>query len=592
MFDEGDSFLDVILDSIWVCLISIVVTILGGITLPLLNDPLTWLILFAIKWGTRLGILFVCLIPPLFLYGIYAVPPNNVSSRRKALHHLFQISTAAISGCAISVVILWNLLGVPPPADDKLLSGVSAFSCIYGLIGVAVILRCAKCMRLIQNKTLGSAAAIAFIGGINICFFSLPVWWTVHKGPPKISQVQVVALVPRGCPTEVTSPLVVHISDLHITTDRFTRDGKTPGNLRFPGLIKEINRQEPSYLVISGDLTDRGDVPQWMALKEMLGQLAPASRVIITPGNHDLNQFFGHDPNEADIGWGDAEITSNLEKLPRLGRLTVFESQSLPTTVTAEGVELGDLVRKIPTKSTLHSFEKQISQCIDNCNSAGAWDETGKATAACGLVCGTDWRHIRFQYLSQIRDNFPWMYVDEQRHVAFFSIASTLIDSDTAGQNGLGYISQGQLSSLQRLLHELPLTIRLVVLTLHHPLFNPPPPSIPTLAFSELLHPIKLWNKIYLSPWFMAVFLNNDPVRAGQLYTIVSKELAERGNTSAILMFGHRHLRSLARIANAPNIILEEAPNVATEIPGDYGFYAVTVEANDEPTVHWCELKP
>lgn len=87
----------------------------------------------------------------------------------------------------------------------------------------------------------------------------------------------------------------------------------------------------------------------------------------------------------------------------------------------------------------------------------------------------------------------------------------------------------------------------------------------------------------------MTVFLQNNSVQARKLYAMVLQELAQRAGTAGIVMFGHRHGRSLSVL---PPIILEEAPNVATETSADYGFYVITQEANFSPAVHWCQVKP
>jgi len=205
----------------------------------------------------------------------------------------------------------------------------------------------------------------------------------------------------------------------------------------------------------------------------------------------------------------------------------------------------------------------------------------------CHLRCDKDWTQLRFRYLYRFGENFPWMYIDEQRQVAFFSLASTLSSSDTAGQNAIGYIADDQIAHLQTLLRGLPPTVRLVVLILHHPLFYPKPPNMPSFTLRELAHPRKLWNKVYLSDWFLTVFLQNNSMQARKLYTMLSQELTHRAGTTAIVMFGHRHKRSLSAL---PSIILEEAPNIATETSSDYGFYAITQEAGLSPTVRWCQV--
>jgi hypothetical protein len=179
------------------------------------------------------------------------------------------------------------------------------------------------------------------------------------------------------------------------------------------------------------------------------------------------------------------------------------------------------------------------------------------------------------------------MYVDEPNHVAFFSLASVFSNSDTPGQNAIGFIDDDQIAKTGRLLRSLPTTIHLIVFALHHPLFYSQQPPIPSMALSDLRHPLTLWNRFYLSDWFLSVFLKNNSTQAKKFYVTISDELRKRQNVSVIVMFGHRHKRSLSELRN---IILEEAPNVATENPSDYGFYGVAVGADSAVHVHWWTM--
>ena len=548
---------------------------------------------FAETWMMRITVIAACLLPAFVICVVTADEfplPLSAPPKQRRRHDLFQIGTALLSGLAASIAVFWYRLGVPPTSDHHLL-GIGFFFYVESLTGIGAVLVCAKCRKLVHRKgwyrtTLG----LVSIAAINILFSGLPVLWTMADAHFATSTILPVSLTPEQCPVANRKALIAHISDLHITTDKTTRDGKEPGNVRLSALLREINSYNPAYLVISGDLTDNGDTKQWEVLRSLLSKLSPDTRAIFTPGNHDLNQFFGYDPNHEDLGAKDADVTLDFDKIPRLGRLVLFQGQYLPDMVNSRGIKLGDLVHNIPTKSTMQRLDNDIQECTRDCMAPWVGSEyVLKAEQGCHLRCSTDWRVLRFRYFHQFKENFPWMYIDEQRRVAFFSLASTLSNTDTAGQNAIGYIGDDQIAHLQVLLHGLPPTVRLVVLTLHHPLFYTQTPSMPGFTLGEMAHPRSLWNKIYLSDWFLTVFLHNNAIQARHLYTMLSKELAQRGNTTAIVMFGHRHKRSLSTL---PSIILEEAPNVATETLADYGFYTVTEGTNLSPAIHWCPANP
>jgi hypothetical protein len=52
------------------------------------------------------------------------------------------------------------------------------------------------------------------------------------------------------------------------------------------------------------------------------------------------------------------------------------------------------------------------------------------------------------------------------------------------------------------------------------------------------------------------------------------------------VLYGHRHERSLGRIGR---MTLEEAPNLATPDPANYGFYLVGTQG-DALNVSWCSV--
>lgn len=88
------------------------------------------------------------------------------------------------------------------------------------------------------------------------------------------------------------APLVVHLSDLHVTENEKVRlvEGRHPGgNARLRRLLADETIRAADLLVITGDITDRGTARAWHTFKELLDEAGLAERTILVPGNHDLS---------------------------------------------------------------------------------------------------------------------------------------------------------------------------------------------------------------------------------------------------------------------------------------------------------------
>ncbi|MGA2716715.1 MAG: metallophosphoesterase [Bryobacteraceae bacterium] len=497
---------------------------------------------------------------------------------------LDRIGSALMAGATVPIAAFWYWLGVPPTTEHSFF-GVSFFYAEF-LTVIASIIGCAKLRQLAHRGGVISLIGFSGMVGLTSLFFAVPVAWTIIDARHAMALLHPTDFAPLPCASSPDSVLIAHISDLHITDKNETRDGKHPGNSRLTTLVRQISARNPSYLLVSGDLTDTGDAAHWAILRSILKDAAPTLKVVITPGNHDLNQFFGKDPSYYDLKSSDAELTQRFEVLPRIARVLFFQSSFLPAMRGSDNRTLAELADRVPTKATLDQYHEEILKCAKDCAELFQGSEDAiKADIGCYFRCSKDWRAMRFRYFNTFENSFPWLYLDLQRDVAFVSLASTLGKTSTAGQNAIGYVDDDQIDRLKNTLQGLPKSINLIVITLHHPLFRENPPSIPSMAWRELAHPLSLWDRIYSSEWFMSIFLQNNAVQAQKLYAVLSAELQRRGAASAIIMFGHRHERSLSRIGD---IILEEAPNVATENAKDFGFYSVSRESDSSVAVRWC----
>src|SRR5262249_31069020 len=86
-------------------------------------------------------------------------------------------------------------------------------------------------------------------------------------------------LRPDSCDERTIQPIFAHISDLHITEEPSTRDGKSPGNIKLAPLLQRLNEYKPPFLIISGDITDQGTAPQWRLMEQLLGPLHSDTKI-------------------------------------------------------------------------------------------------------------------------------------------------------------------------------------------------------------------------------------------------------------------------------------------------------------------------
>lgn len=123
---------------------------------------------------------------------------------------------------------------------------------------------------------------------------------------------------------------VAHVSDIHVVGERYgfrIESGRAGprGNERFKrllGLMDLIHQNDPlDAVLITGDMTDAGRSSEWSELLDALASHPRlAERVLILPGNHDLNIVDRANPARLDLP------TSPNRKLRRLRFLSVVDA--------------------------------------------------------------------------------------------------------------------------------------------------------------------------------------------------------------------------------------------------------------------------
>jgi hypothetical protein len=328
---------------------------------------------------------------------------------------------------------------------------------------------------------------------------------------------------------------------------------------------------------------------QWGLVEELLRPLNDDTKIFFSTGNHDLNYFFGKDPDEHPWTWFGLRPLVGIDAQPRIFRAAEIQARHLAVH-SSSGNVLREMTANVPNDSNLSQFPRQISECDASCiaNAGGeSPSETKLQIASCRGFCAHDLDSIKFHYFHDVSESFPLYYVDDTSHTVFISMTTSMTESSEAGRNAIGLSGNDQINNLQAELKSIPTNVKYIVLVQHHPLLWYGVPPFPRFQLADLLHPKKTLDAFYTSPWFLAVFLHNDMAEGVKVYKMLEDELAKRPGTTALVAFGHRHNRSLSRIGS---IIFEEAPNLATEDPDNLGFYLVGTKSN-RLSVSWCSMQ-
>ncbi len=518
----------------------------------------------------------------LFLPGWYITQEHPDRSPARLRRRLLVLA-ALISGLPIISAIFWDHLGLPTD------SGWWVSILLFLLANVTTLLMLPLVSHISRGHPVGIVAAVGGFGLLVAMEIIAPPAITLIKIYSQEASVNPQTLQPDSC-DQTVEPIFAHISDLHITERQSTRDGKQPGNGKLTPLLQRLNERRPPFLIISGDITDEGTATQWRLVEQLFRPLHPETKVLVSTGNHDLNYFFGTDPEEHPWTWFGLRPLVGIDAEPRIFRAAEFQARHLDQVHTSAGELLRNVTTDVPNESNLDRFQLQIGECALSCvsNVGGGGDprDAKLQIASCPSFCAHDLDSIRFHYFHDLSQSFPLYYYDEVSNTAFISMTTSMADSTEVGRNAIGLSGKDQIKNLKAVLDLLPSTVKYIVLIQHHPLLWSGVPGFPRFHLADVLRPKKAVDAFYTSPWFLAVFLHNDIAEGAQIYTLLQSEVAKRPGSVALVVFGHRHERSLSRIGS---ITFEEAPNLATEEQDNYGFYLVGKKAN-ALSVSWCEI--
>ena len=133
-----------------------------------------------------------------------------------------------------------------------------------------------KIIRLVHNKTRRLAG-----WGLDEDFLRDELW------PLQVSQDGQVKLQDLALQSSLR---IAHLSDLHMCWRRHeTLEGRSMDVDVLHKLVRSLQQEKPDLIVITGDLTDNG--LGYMRIYQALQPWISGGRLLLVPGNHDLNRL-------------------------------------------------------------------------------------------------------------------------------------------------------------------------------------------------------------------------------------------------------------------------------------------------------------
>ena len=310
---------------------------------------------------------------------------------------------------------------------------------------------------------------------------------------------------------------VAHLSDIHIVGERYgfrieSGRGGPRGNervRRVMALLEAEHAARPLDLIlITGDMTDAGRSGEWAEFFDILaGYPELANRMLILPGNHDVNVVDRANPARLDLPFSPAKTLRKMRALSAMAAFGADRLRIMSAGAAEPGLTLAAALA--PQREAIPAFADQGGLRLSK-RLARFWDEL-----------------------------FPLILPPGEDEGLGVAILNSNADTNFSFTNALGMIPVGQARGLTAALDHYP-KARWVV-ALHHHLVEYP---MPVAAFSE-----RVGTALVNGSWFQRVL----------------KPYAER----VVVMHGHRHVDWIGacgqlKIVSAPSPVM--APDTSPRI--------------------------
>ncbi len=335
---------------------------------------------------------------------------------------------------------------------------------------------------------------------------------------------------------------IAHLSDIHIVAPPYgfrLESGRLGprGNVRLRRLLTEIEAIDGKHpldvVLISGDVTDAGLASEWAEFFAAIAHYPKlVARMLILPGNHDLNIVDRSNPARMDLP-GSPNI--RLRQLRMLSAMDAIQ---------------GDRVRIIDRRT--NKLGKTLREALAPHRDAIArFADTGRPLFSRRFA--ELWARV-----------FPLVLPPHAERGLGVIVLNSNADTHFSFTNALGMIPAEQMRGIEIATAQYPRAVWLIAL--HHHVVEYP------------------WKAKTLSERIGTALIN------GNWFVRKLKPIARR----AILMHGHRHVDWIGRcgdlaIVSAPSPVMEVTDEVAT------GFYIHTLAATNDGEIEllaprWTEI--
>jgi hypothetical protein len=310
---------------------------------------------------------------------------------------------------------------------------------------------------------------------------------------------------------------VAHLSDLHVVGERYgfrIESGRSGprGNERVKRVFRELSvlhaREPLDAILITGDMTDAGRSAEWAELLDALA-LYPglAERILILPGNHDLNVVDRANPARLDLP------TSPSKRLRQLRALSAMDA------LQGRRVRVVDQVAGHVGATLADVLEPHRAQIVEFADAGGLLLSVRLADL---------WAKV-----------FPLVVPPEKDDGLGIILLNSNAETHFSFTNALGLISAEQVKGIEVVVAQYPRACWLIALH-HHPLEYPRPAK----AFSE-----RIGTALINGSWFVRRL----------------RPLAGR----SVLMHGHRHIDWIGEcagllIVSAPSPVMSAPDDLAS----------------------------
>jgi hypothetical protein len=317
---------------------------------------------------------------------------------------------------------------------------------------------------------------------------------------------------------------IVHLSDIHVVGERYgfrLESGRSGprGNGRLHRLLEQLEaidaKQKVDVILISGDMTDAGLSSEWAEVLDALAAHPSLQRrVLMLPGNHDLNIVDRSNPARMDLP------TSPDRRLRQLRTLSAMNA------VHGDRVRVVDRVKK-RLGGTLTEFLKPYRAAIARFADVA--------------------RPVFSKEIPELWANaFPMIVPPDDKAGLGIILLNSNADTHFSFTNALGMVSADQMRAFDLACAEYPRAAWIVAL--HHHLMEYP------------------WAAKQLSMRIGTALIN------GNWFVRSLKPLTGR----AVLMHGHRHVDWIGECAGLP-IVSAPSPVMEVTDDKDTAFYIHTL---------------